>query len=194
MVNYKEIEDKLKSMLKPSRFKHVLGVVEAGVKINEDLKLGLDQDKVKLGCYLHDCAKGNEDLYFKKYASKYGLTSDLLEPRQLLHTKLAPIVAKEEYKVFDQEILDSLRWHTTGKADMTSLEKVVFLADAVERGRDYPNVDYFRKLAKKDLDKACLEFMDHTIKYLIDQGQIIEIETVEARNYLRGAINGKREI
>lgn len=192
MYDYTYIDEKLKQMLQKSRYDHVLRVVDCGLKMNEQLRLNLPIDKVKLGCYLHDCAKNNEKLYFEKYKQKYNLDESIKKPSYILHAKLAPIVAKEEYGIKDQDILDALRWHTTGKANMNLLEKVVFLADAIEAKRDYPLVNTIRELAKKNLDLACLTYMNDTIKYLVDSGTFIDIMTIEARNYLQGEINGER--
>ena len=94
------------------------------------------------------------------------------------------------YNIKDKEILEAIKYHTTGKEDMTILEKIVFMADAIEEGRSYPGVEEIRKKAFEDLDEGVLMCLDHNIKFLIDIGAFIDPLTLNARNYLIRKKNG----
>lgn len=172
---------KLKDHIGEKRYQHSLRVYEMAKKLNT---LGLDGEKVKKASLFHDCAKYNERIYYEKYKDKYGLSEKIFESPSVSHAFLGAIVAKEEYNINNEEILGAIKYHTTGRAGMTDLEKLVFLADGVEEGRNYPGVDQIREAAFESLDKGLLMSLDHTLKFLIDKKAPIYPLTIETRNYL----------
>ena len=92
------------------------------------------------------------------------------------------IRAKQEFSISDNEVLEAIRVHTTGKVHMSKLDKVIFLADYIEPNRDFPGVDELRKVADQNLDKAVLLGFDNTIIHLIEQKQSIYPLTILGRN------------
>ena len=84
----------------------------------------------------------------------------------------------------DEEILSAIRWHTTGKSDMSLLDKIIYIADMIEPSRDFDGVKEIRKITLKNLDKGVLAGINHTIKYLLEDDKLLDINTIEARNYL----------
>lgn len=186
MFEIDKYKEKLKNDIGEKRFDHCLRVVDFALKLNKNL----DEDKVKASALLHDCAKYNEEYFIKKYKEDIDLSKEILENKAVLHSFLGKIVAKKEYNINDEEVLNAIKYHTTGRANMTELEKIVFLADACEEKRDYQGVDEIRKLAFKDLDEAILKSLDGTIRFLIDKKSIIFPLTIEARNYLIKEKNG----
>lgn len=184
------IKDNLKSDLKDSRYNHVLRVTEEALELNKLLNLELDEKKVMLAALLHDCAKNNEEKYFEEFKSKYNLKrEEVFADIALAHAILGVYVAKEIYEVNDPEILDAIRWHTTGKEDMTLLEKLIFISDFTEPGRNFEDSILVRNKVLEDLDKGILLCLDTTIEYLIKIRVIINIETLKARNYLLRRVN-----
>ncbi|MGY3776899.1 bis(5'-nucleosyl)-tetraphosphatase (symmetrical) YqeK [Helcococcus sueciensis] len=184
------IKDNLKSDLKDSRYNHVLRVTEEALELNKLLNLELDEKKVMLAALLHDCAKNNEEKYFEEFKSKYNLKrEEVFADIALAHAILGVYVAKEIYEVNDPEILDAIRWHTTGKEDMTLLEKLIFISDFTEPGRNFEDSILVRNKVLEDLDKGILLCLDTTIEYLIKKRVIINIETLKARNYLLRRVN-----
>lgn len=161
-----EIKSKLKEILEAKRFDHVLSVVDTALDINKSLGLNLDERQVALAALLHDCAKKNEDLYFEKYKEKYNLSDNLFDNFFNLHTILGSIVAKEEYGINDSSILSAITNHTKGSINMTKLDKLIYSADAIEPGRDYPDVDKLRRLAKINLNQLTLAVMNNTIDFV----------------------------
>lgn len=189
-VTIDEIREDLSKKLEKNRYIHVLGVVEAGLRLNQYYKLGLDEEQVELTMLLHDCAKGLEEEYFEKYKDKYKLNrEEIFEFPALAHAYLGAIVAKDLYGIDDPEILEAIRIHTCGKEAMNDLEKILLLADFIEVNRTYENAEKVRQSLDLGLDKCVLMTFDMTIKHLIDVNAIIDLETLRARNYLQRRID-----
>ncbi|WP_416335237.1 bis(5'-nucleosyl)-tetraphosphatase (symmetrical) YqeK [Anaerococcus sp. DFU013_CI05] len=178
MFNLNLWQEKLINDIGEKRFKHCVRVMETALKLNDSL----DDDKVKTAAILHDCAKYNEEKYLKLYG--VNIDSYQLQFKAVLHSFLGAEVAKKEYNINDSDVLDAIRFHTTGKADMTDLEKIIYLADAIEPKRDYPDVDHLRKLVKDSLDDALIFSLNHNLNYIIKKNDLIHPLTIEARNFL----------
>ncbi|CDI50238.1 metal dependent phosphohydrolase [Clostridium tetani 12124569] len=84
----------------------------------------------------------------------------------------------------DQDILNAIRYHTTGRENMTMLEKIIYLSDYIEPGRKYPGVEKVRELAFQDIDKALINSFNITIKYVIEKDQVLHLDTIKGRNFL----------
>ncbi len=101
------------------------------------------------------------------------------------HSKIGAEMSREIFGIEDEDILNAIAYHTTGRAGMSTLEKTVFLADAIEPARDYPCVHEIRTAAETDLDKACILSMARTIQHVLEQkGWYLHPDTVEAKKYL----------
>lgn len=100
----------------------------------------------------------------------------------MIHGPLAGIIARDVFGIEEKDILNAVIYHTTGRENMTKLEKIVFLADKLEPKRDYPGVDTIREAAQIDLEKAMLLTIDNTMKYLIENQELIAVITVKTRN------------
>ncbi len=183
-----DIEKKLNKMLKKSRYEHVLRVRDKAVELAKIYDQ--DEKKIELAALLHDCAKNNEEFYIEKYNSEFEELKDKrnhdpdMENPKLLHCYLGRIVAEKEYDIKDVSILDAIEYHTTGRVNMTTIEKIIYLADKTEDKRNYESVDEIRDLSKINLNKAIVKSLDNTIKYLIDGHREISISSVNVRNYL----------
>jgi len=186
-MNLKEIyREKLKTTLKERRYKHTLGVAETAVKMAE--KFGCDKVKAETAALLHDCAKYMSSDTILNKCTEFGIpiTDSERNNPHLLHAKLGAYYAEKEYGVEDQEILEAIRNHTTGRAEMTLLEKIIFTADYIEPGRkDIEKLDFIRKTAYENLDKAVFLILKNTIKYLKSWNAEIDKPTLEAYNYYR---------
>jgi len=108
------------------------------------------------------------------------------EKGDLEHSKAAASAMEKDFGIEDEDILNAVRFHTTGRAGMSTLEKVVFLADAIEPSRDYQGVEEIREAARVDLDRACLLVLESTIEYVRGRGIALDGDTVEARDWLGG--------
>lgn len=184
MLGIDEIKQYLKNSLKESRYNHVLGVVETALKL-ATLYDG-DIAKTEVAALCHDIAKNLkiDELEQIIKDENIELSVDEMNTKAIWHAIVAPIVGRKELLIEDEEILSAMRWHTTGKENMTKLEKIVYLADLIEPSRDFPGVNEIRDFAEKNLDLAVLEGLTHTTKYLLQKGFAIDVNTIKARNYL----------
>lgn len=181
-----EIRSKLKDELKKSRYEHTLGVEFTSAALA--MKYGVDLYKARMAGLLHDCAKNVPDEKLLDIAKKYKIEVSDVEKRNpyLLHGKVGAYYAKKIYGIKDKEILGAIEFHTTGKPDMSLLEKIVFVADYIEPGRDKaPRLEEIRVMAFDNIDKAILMILDDTISYILSSDGEIDSTTLDAFNYLR---------
>lgn len=175
----------LKTNLKPKRFNHSIGVRDTAVKLAEIY--GEDVDKARIAGLIHDCAKYVPDKEMIDSYENHGNKVDDVEKNMpaILHGKVGSYVAKEIMGVEDKDILNAIAYHTTGRVNMSVLEKIIYIADYIEPSRDFPGVDNLRNIAfNENLDKALILSFDNTIKYVIDGNQLLHKDTIEARNYM----------
>ncbi|MEG1442443.1 MAG: bis(5'-nucleosyl)-tetraphosphatase (symmetrical) YqeK, partial [Oscillospiraceae bacterium] len=155
MMELCKIEAQLKSILSERRFKHSLGVANEAKKLAEFYNA--DVQKAYLAGLVHDCAK---EIPTEKMVAilndNYGIIVDSLMTAmpKLLHGTLGACVAQSEFDIYDAEVLDAIRCHTTGKANMSMLAKIIYIADYIEPNRDFEGVDELRELTYKNIDKA----------------------------------------
>lgn len=192
MWSNEEILQYLRENLKESRYEHTLGVVKTAkalAKIN-----GVEEEKAELAALIHDSAKNMHINSMKKMLEENFEQIDDIEEKtpQLLHGKVAAIIGKNIMGIEDEEVLSAAAYHTTGKGNMTLLEKIIYIADYIEPNRVYPGVEELRKLTFEDLDKGVIVGLNNTINYILKQGGLIHPNTIEARNYL--IINGKGDL
>ena len=182
MQSIEEITASLKETLSDIRFRHTIGVAETARTLAE--KWGADPDSAYLAGLVHDCAKEIPVKQMVESLEKHGYICDEMERQSpnILHAPLGSILAGERYGVEDTEVLDAVRYHTTGRVDMSLLEKIIYVADFIEPGRKYKEVQCVRDLAFKDIDKAVLKEADIVIKYIIDKGGVLHTESVRTRN------------
>lgn len=186
-MNLEEMRELLKKSLAPKRFKHSIAVYETAIDLAKVHKLKHELvEKIAIAALLHDCGREIATKASVEKMLALGLPFDVIEEQQpiLLHAKLGVYYAQKKYGVTDKEILDGIAYHTTGKVNMSILAMVVFLADMIEPGRDFPGVDGLRKLAYKDLEAAMLSAYGNTTKYLIEGGLLIHPNCIEAYNEL----------
>ena len=185
MENQK-IQEKLKHLLKPGRYEHTIGVMHTAAALA--MCWGGDVSNALTAGLLHDCGKFGSDEEQVKRCQEYGvsLTDSEIRVPALVHAKLGAYYAEKEYQITDRRILDAIRFHTTGRADMTLLEKIVFLADYIEpHRREIPGLNEIRAMAFHNIDKAVCMAAYNTIHYLESIGQEIEPATIETYEYYR---------
>ena len=173
------------SYLKHKRIPHVLGTEQEAVRLAE--RYGADVEKARVAALLHDCTKKLSMEEQLTLCTKYGIQLDELEQKalKLLHSKTGAAIARDVFGV-DDEIYSAIWYHTTGHADMTKLEKIIYLADYIEPSRDFPGVDELRNVCYEDLDKGLLKGLEMTIEEMTAMGNPVHHATVEARDALKG--------
>jgi len=182
MWSDEKIIDYLKNNLKPKRLKHVFGVVDSIDALA--LKYGIDRKKARLSALYHDILKENSANRLIEYIKVNGEDpGELLHAGKVLHSQAGAIFARVEGGILDEDILNAIRFHTTGREEMSTLEKMLYLADVIEAGRDYEGVGRLRDLSMKDLDLAMLHALNSSLRFLEDKNEYILISSVRARNY-----------
>ena len=166
-MKLEEVQSDLKQVLKPSRYEHTLGVLKTAETLAT--KHGCDLVKTRYAALLHDCAKCIAEEKQIEICEKYGvkLTDSEYSNHALLHAKCGVIIAKEKYGVTDEDILHAICYHTTGCKNMSLLDKIIYVADYIEPGRDKaPRLDVIRKVAMEDIDTALFYILKDTVSYL----------------------------
>ena len=181
-----KIRGDLLKRLSPHRYQHTIDVADTAVEMAN--AFNVNPNKAYLAGILHDCAKNLDDLELLALCADNDEKVTQIEQNRpfLLHSKAGVIVAKTRYHITDEEVLAAIRWHTTGKAKMTDLEKIIFAADYIEPGRDkQPRLDYLRDLATKDLDLLVKSILEDMVDYLKNNNDEIEEHTLEAYEYYK---------
>ena len=131
----------------------------------------------------HDLYRGVPVNVLNYYVKHLGLDKKYLDNPNLSHGKIAAEIIKRDYGITDSDIINAVSYHTTGRPNMSLLEKIIYIADAVEPNRNYPGVDKIRKIVKKDLDEACLTSLSNTINYITSEGIFLDDDTIKAKKY-----------
>ena len=173
------------SYLKHKRIPHVLGTEQEAIRLAE--RWGADVEKARIAALLHDCTKKLDMPEQLELCQHYGIELDALEQKalKLLHAKTGAAIARDVFGV-DEELYNAIWWHTTGHADMTLLEKIIYLADYIEPTRAFPGVDELRKACYEDLNKGLLMGLEMSIEEMQGMGNPVHHATIEARDALKG--------
>lgn len=184
IYDYKMIKKALSKQLDAKRYAHTIGVAYTASSLA--MRYSADIEKAYLAGLLHDCAKCIEtdeklDLC-KRYKVK--LTQFEIENPFLIHAKLGSCLAEKKYGIEDPEILSAIRYHTTGKPDMSLMEMIVFSADYIEPGRKMiPGLEEIRKTIFVDLNQAIRMILEGTMRHLKNKEQPIDALSLEAYDY-----------
>ncbi|MGL5050285.1 MAG: bis(5'-nucleosyl)-tetraphosphatase (symmetrical) YqeK [Fusobacteriaceae bacterium] len=179
-----KIKLELKNMLSEKRYNHSILVMKTAVKIAE--KYEVDEEKIKIAALLHDVLKECKLEMLKEICkdSNFKELSGTSEDDPIIHGFAGAVYVEKVFKIEDIEILNSIKYHTIGRRNMSLLEKIIYLADAVEPSRDYPGVKKIREILEKDIDLAIIYEIDKKIEYLIEKRKIIHLNTIDTRNWL----------
>jgi len=174
----------LKRHLSEDKLMHSVSVMETATELAA--RLGCDADKAALAGLLHDITKQRTRKEQLQLCGEFGIMLDKVSANEekLLHAVTAEGFLRCRLGVSDREILDAVRYHTTGRAAMTALDKAIYLADYIEPLRRFDGVDEVRSLSARDIDKALALALTQTVRELLDRGSAIHPDTVAARNAL----------
>lgn len=174
----------LEKILPPKRFLHSIGVAEEAVKLAK--LYGADLDKAYTAGLMHDCAKGYTIDEQIRLCGESGVSLDEATKKcpAVIHAPLGAEIAKQKYGITDGEILDAIRYHTVGAAGMTTLMKIIYIADMIEPSRDFDGVEKIRALSRQSLDEAMLAALEQSIEFNLKKKKIIHPDTLTAWNYM----------
>ena len=182
--NFPKLEKKLKKYMDEERFIHTQGVMYTACALA--MCHNADMNQARLAGLLHDCAKCIPNSKKLKICQKENIPVSAAEEASpdLLHAKLGVYISKEKYGVTDREVRQAVRYHTTGRPEMTLLEKIIYIADYIEPGRDKaPNLPTVRRLAFQDLDETMYVILKDTLEYLERGSGTIDATTRQACRY-----------
>lgn len=184
-MTYEEMEAELRDRLPEHRFLHSLGVAQTAVELAA--RFGVDRKKAQVAGLLHDCAREFATERLPEEATKRGIPIGAPEAHLplLLHAYVGAHRIEEVYDVHDPEIASAIWKHSVGAEVMSPLDKIIYFADMIEPGRDYPEVGWLRRLAREaSLDVMTLAGMSASLAFVLSQGGILHPLTVLARNAL----------
>ena len=182
----KKIRKTMKKVLDSKRYEHTLGVEYTAAALA--MRYAGSISNARMAGLLHDCAKCMSDEKRLSICEKHNISINEVERRNpfLLHAKVGSFLAMEEYHVNDTDIINAILNHTTGRPQMSLLEKIVFIADYIEPGRKQaPNLKEIRQLAFTDLDAALLKVLEDTLDYLKSTGGEWDPMTEKTYEYYR---------
>ena len=170
---------KLKKELDHQRYEHTLGVEETARAMAR--VFGVDEEQAALAGLLHDCAKCMPLAQMLKAAKREDVDDVMKESKALMHAVAGRCVAASVYNVRDEAVLSAIRWHTTGCANMTTLDKIIYLADMIEPNRKpFDGLQQLRELCMTDLDAAMHSALRMSLEYVRKQGKTLHPDTLAA--------------
>lgn len=178
----RKIRREMEKKLDAKRYEHTLGVAYTASALA--MRHGADCNNALLAGMLHDCAKCLSNEKRLSICEKYNIAINEAEQKNpfLLHAKVGSFLAMKKYGVTDKDVINAILNHTTGRPGMSTLEKIVWIADYIEPGRKQaPNLDEVRKAAFEDLDRALLLALQNTLNYI--QNGSMEIDTMTQKTY-----------
>lgn len=179
MLDEDKIIDYLKVNLKESRFIHSIGVMNMAIKLAKIH--GVDENNAKFAGLLHDVAKNMENSELIDYCKENNIPLDevKLSSPGMLHAEVGADIAKKKFGA-NNEIVQAILYHTLANDVMEDLDKIIYIADLIEEGRDLPGLDPIREVAYKDLDRALVLALDYCIENVKERGKIIHIQSEKA--------------
>lgn len=177
-----ELRAKIKKTQDKKRFEHTLGVTYTAACLA--MCYDIDTERAEIAGLLHDCAKCLSNDKKVDLCKKQSIEINMTEAKNpfLLHAKAGAYLAQHKYGIGDEDILNAVRYHTTGRPGMSTLEKIIFIADYIEPGRDHSaRLPELRRLAFQDLDRTLAEILKDTLSYL--DGVENEIDPMTQRTY-----------
>lgn len=181
-TDYEPLKGILQKRLNEKRYYHSLCVADEAKRLAE--KYGGDKDKAYLAGLLHDITKNAPDEEHLQIFKEFGIILSDIEQnaKKLWHAMSGAEYVKNVLEINDPEIIDAIRYHTTAKADMSLLAKILYLADFTSKDRDYEDVDVIREYVDESLEKAFVYALQYSITDLVNQGRAVHPDTVNAYN------------
>ncbi len=171
----------VKEILPEKRYIHTLGVIESAQYLAEKHNVSIED--AELAAALHDMAKFHDKQEMRRVIIEKNLDPVLLDfHHELWHAPVGAVCAKDEYGIVNEDVLNAIRYHTTGRPQMSQLEKVIYLADYIEPGRKFSGVENVRAVAGQDLNEAMKIALKQSIEFLINKYQPVFPDTLSGYN------------
>lgn len=184
MIPWQKYDELLRQKLTPKRYEHSIAVMKRSVELAK--RYGVDIEKAKLAGLLHDVMKDEDKRILLQFIQDSDILLSVAEKNgpPLWHAMVGLLYVRDVLKIEDADVLNAIRYHTTGRANMSPLEKVVYLADLTSADRDYPDVEETRKRSEQSLDIGMLYSINFLICDLVKKGNMLHQDTVDCYNEL----------
>lgn len=180
-MDVEELKNEISARMPMKRYEHVLRVAETAKSLAKNYQVSVD--KAEQSALFHDIAKFMDKQALRLILVKENLDHRLLSfHHELWHGPVGAVIAKLDFGIEDEEILNAVRYHTTGRAGMSPLEKVVYIADMIEPGRNFPGVDQLREIAMKDIDEVMGACIHQSVKFLVSKGVPVFPDSIDCYN------------
>ncbi|WKA60065.1 bis(5'-nucleosyl)-tetraphosphatase (symmetrical) YqeK [Planococcus shenhongbingii] len=174
--------EKVKERLPENRYNHVRGVVETATVLAE--KFNVPVEKARVAAILHDVAKFSDREWMKSILISENMDPLLLEYHaELWHAPVGAYMARTEFGIDDEDVLNAIKYHTTGRPGMSDLEKIIYIADLIEPTRKFSGVEELRQLADQGLDVMMEASVKHTIEFLVSKNQPVYPDSLKCYQY-----------
>ncbi len=184
-MEIEKIQERLKKVLNEHRYNHSIGVMDEAVRMAEIF--GVDVEKARIAGLLHDCAKYLSPEESTVLAAAYGveLDSDTLKCPPVIHAPIGAIIANREYQITDNDILEAIKNHTVAGVNMSTLSKIIYVADMTEPGREFMGVEEIRQASQRDLELAYTLAIKSSLMHNINKNGYIHPMTIYAWNEIK---------
>lgn len=182
-MKFEHLLEKMKERMPEKRYVHTKGVAVTAIYLAK--KYHVDPEKAEVAAILHDSVKFADKEWLQEK-----IISEKMDPlllsfhHELWHGPVGSYVAKNEFGIDDQEILDAIRFHTTGRTGMSKLEKIIYVSDMIEPNRNFPGIEILRDKASSDLEEAMLSCVTQSIRFLIEKKQPVFPDSFHCYNDL----------
>ena len=184
-MDYFQLKKEVKKEISPKKFNHTLGVVEMAEELGR--KYQIDIEKLKIAALLHDISKESSNNYLQEICENnffHELSEKDIQQVEILHSYVGSFIAKEKYGIIDVDILNSIKYHTTGKKGLNLFGRIIYIADAIEKNRNYSEVHKIREIVKKDIDLGIIYEINYKISYLVNKNHHIHDNTIQMKDWL----------
>lgn len=183
VINVEYMKTILKQSLSEKRYEHSIRVAETAVSLAR--LYHINEEKAYLAGILHDCARNiSAEKMEKLIKEDEDLTKEDYKYPEIIHGFAGAVLARNIFRIEDVEILHAIKYHTVGRKNMSDLEKIIYIADWIEPGRNGKSIEKIRDMAYKNINEAVLEAISNELIHLINKNRTIHINTIKLRNEL----------
>ncbi|TQR10592.1 bis(5'-nucleosyl)-tetraphosphatase (symmetrical) YqeK [Psychrobacillus soli] len=190
-MKFEHVMEQMKDRMPEKRYIHTRGVAMTAVHLAT--KYGEDPEKAELAGILHDSVKYAEKEWLREKIISEKMNPILLDfHHELWHAPVGSYVAKHEFHIHDEDTLNAIKFHTTGRAGMSRLEKIIYVSDMIEPSRNFPGVELLREKAEIDLEDAMISCIQQSMIFLIEKKQSVFPDSFHCYNDLtqkKGKVN-----
>lgn len=198
-----KIRQKIKKSMDPVLYKHSMATLDSALHLYEkhfikntdknkgSQKYARDTYRLSVSALLHDYAKifSYEELVDMALENRWDIDKFSLNCRPILHGIIGDFVAERDFGISDRKILDAIKYHSTGRKNMSIIEKIIYISDKIEKTREYEGVGVLRRLSEKDLDICLLEVYKRTVIYVLNKNQALHPQTCGIWNNICGGVD-----